>query len=79
MLYDTLSTVGLDSSVSQAGDAGHVLDVEMLQSSTILAHILHSSVSHQSTALHTQLLQVGAVLREQLQTQVTHVTLANVQ
>lgn len=79
MFYDTLSTVGLDSSVSVDGDARDILDIEMLEPPTIFADILHPSVRDQGTALNTQLLEVGTVLGEQPQSQVRHVALANIQ
>ena len=62
MFYDTLSTVGLYGSVSVDGDARDILDVEVLETATIFADILHPAVSDQGTALDTELLEVGTVL-----------------
>ena len=61
VFYDTFSTVCLDRPVAGDGDAGHVLYVEVLQAPAVLRHGLHTSVTDQRAALHTQLLQVWTI------------------
>ena len=62
VFYDTFSTVDLDCPVARDGHPGHVLDVEVLEAPAVFRDTLHPSVTHEGTALHTQLLQVGTVL-----------------
>ena len=79
VFYDTFSTVYLDRPVAGDGDAGHVLNVEVLQTPAVFGDALHPAVTHQGAALHAQLLQVGTVLREESQPEVRHVALPDVE
>ena len=51
----------------------------MLQASTVVRDALDPGVCHQRTALHAQLLQIGTVAREQFESDVGDVALADVQ
>ena len=57
VLYDALPAVVPDGAVSLHGDPRHVLDVEVLETATVVGDRLHPAVRHQGAALHTQLLQ----------------------
>ena len=51
----------------------------MLEAPAVVGHTLDSTVSDHLTALDTELLQVGTVLREHLEAHIGDITLANVQ
>lgn len=56
-----------------------ILNVELLQTSAVVAHKLNASIGNQVAIAHTQLLQVGAVLGQHFETRIRHVALADVQ
>ena len=72
MLYDAPPAVGPDHPVTGPGDAPHLLDVELLEAPAVVGHDPHPLVRHLAAPLHRQLLQVGAVLGQQLQPSVSH-------
>ena len=67
VFYYTFSTIVLDGPVPLYGDPRHVLDVEVLEAPTAVRDTLHACIRHQGAALHTQLLEIGAVTGQKLE------------
>ena len=77
MLDDAPSAELFDCPKPFQGD-GAVLDVQLLETSAVVSHTLYALVTDHFTALDTELLEVGAVFREHLESHVSHVALANI-
>ena len=57
---------------------GAILDVQLLEASAVVGNTLYALITDHFTALDTELLEVGAVFREHLESHVSHITLANI-
>lgn len=68
----------LDGAVALERDLA-VLDVELLQPSTVVGDALDAAVRDKVARAHRQLLEVGAALGQGAQPRVAHVALADVQ
>ena len=57
---------------------GTILDVQLLEASAVISDTLYALIADHFAALDTELLEVGAVFREHLESHVSHVALANI-
>ncbi len=76
VFYDAPPAVGPHHPVAGRRDAPNLLDVKLLEASAVVGDDAHPLVCHLATPLYRELLQVGAVLCQQLEARVRHLALA---
>ena len=57
---------------------GAILNVQLLKASAVVSNTLYALITDHFTALDTELLEIGTVFREHLESHISHITLAKI-